>query len=602
MKMKTIAFFALLALLLPTGCMTPDVGRRTEPRSPTLARAEMLLDQGRHTAALIECVELARRDPLMPGLPELQAQIMAALTEERAQAAVLRSSMTARRLAVDAEQQKTVPDTYRLRRQVRGLTGPLRTTPSAMQQVLDRKVTVHLDGVTLSDFILAIGASENVNIIADDALSADENPPTLTLHAEDVPLSEILEYVSRNLGVKLYVGENILWVTPGTPGEPGTPMETRMYRLRKGLSSEELETGDGRIKIIEAIERFVPQEAGADRLFDRKSHVLIVRDIPRNLASIEDLIEALDVVPPQVLIEARFISAGATNLRELGIDWILNSPVAVTRRGALRNNQRVWDTHTQIDATEPDAIIGFAPFPQQAQGLNFSFQGILTDPMFRAVVHALETSGKAQTLSVPKVTTVNNRAATMRIGEDFRYFQEYDIQSVPSSVTDAGSQVYSSILVPVGMPQLEELGIQLDVTPSVGADLNSITLNILPEISEFVRYEHYEVGTRTGTGGNNVSTNGNTGLVRLPIFRRSRIETELIVQSGETVVMGGLVTSSENRIERGVPILSSIPLIGRLFRHDELEIAQQNLLIFVTATIISERGETLIPVSDDSFD
>ena len=141
-----------------------------------------------------------------------------------------------------------------------------------------------------------------------------------------------------------------------------------------------------------------------------------------------------------------------------------------------------------------------------------------------------------------------------------------------------------------------KLGIELEVTPSVGADLRSVDLKIIPEISEFVRYEFYETaGDDTGNNNANNRTNA-TALIKLPIFRRSRIETEVIVQSSETVVMGGLITSSENAGEERVPILSSIPLIGRLFRHDTVEESKQNLLIFVTATILSQRGEDLVPV------
>jgi type IV pilus assembly protein PilQ len=87
------------------------------------------------------------------------------------------------------------------------------------------------------------------------------------------------------------------------------------------------------------------------------------------------------------------------------------------------------------------------------------------------------------------------------------------------------------------------------------------------------------------------------GMIKLPIFARSTVETEVVVRSGETVVMGGLVTSLKSKDKAGVPILSKIPLIGRLFRHDVTKEETQNLLIFVTATLISDTGEELIPLA-----
>jgi type II secretory pathway component GspD/PulD (secretin) len=227
-----------------------------------------------------------------------------------------------------------------------------------------------------------------------------------------------------------------------------------------------------------------------------------------------------------------------------------------------------------------------------------TYAGLLTDPMFQAVIHALEKTGNARTLSVPKVTTVNNKTASIRVGDDFRYYDEYSIQSIPSQVTgNSGNTVYTSQLVPVGSPKLEELGIELKVRPSVGADMSSVTLQLLPEISEFVRYETFEVGTGGNNGQNSTSATNGMSTVKLPIFRRSKIETEVIVQSGETVVMGGLITSTESKHKDKIPFLASIPFIGLLFQNDLTDNDQKNLLIFVTATIISERGENLIPLA-----
>jgi len=584
----------LVWLAMVWGCATPSGREQTTLPpgvSPKLARPLSLLDAGRYTDAMIECIDLARQDPFLPGLAEVEQKIVRTMAEQRAAASSLKSSVAQKVMEGDIEAARTVPGTYGLTRAVRGETGSLRHGLTSMQEALRKKVSLHLDGVNLDAFILAVGASEGINIMSDSL----DTSKTMTIHAENVPLQEILDYVSRNLGVSFYVGENVIWATPRQSSEPATPMITRMYRLRKGLSNEELSDAQ-QINIIQAIEKFVPKEPGSDAWFDKQAHVLIARNTRDNLAKIEEIIDALDVCPPQVLIEARFISAQVSDLRELGIDWILNSPIVVTKENVLIDNRKASVTESQIDPTAPNAIVGFTPFPGNAQGLNLSYQGILTDPMFKAVLHALETSGKARTLSVPKVATVNNRPAMIRIGEDFRYFEEYDVQSVPTSVTDSGSQVYSSILVPVGTPVKEELGITLNVTPSVGADLSSIRLYIVPEISEFMRYEYYEVGKAGGDQTSTTVTNG-TSIVKLPIFRRSKIETELIVRSGETVVMGGLISSAESRKQEKVPVLSEIPIVGRLFRRDAIEETKQNLLIFVTATLLSELGENLIPMS-----
>lgn len=578
-----------------SGCHSARPASALQNQSPPaiMVRAEQLLADRQYTEAILCCIELARRDPLTPGLAKLQNKIQTRMAEEQALAAAFGEKPSVARMHVDIERSKVLPGTYGLRIPLDVTNAPIKTVRTPAEVALEKKVTLHLDGVNLNDFVLAVGKTEGINIVAD---AGTGSAATMTVHAENVPLQEILDFVSRNLGIAFFVGENIIWATKQTTTQDGIPLEMRMYRLKKGVSIQELDKA-GKINVVQAIERFIPKVNGSDILFDQKAHVVLVKNTRENLAKVESIIEELDVCPPQILIEARFITVGASDLRELGIDWVLKSPLVISEKMVLKNGVREPESKMQV---KEGATAGFTGFPGSAQGLNFTYQGLLTQPTFEAILHALETSGKSQTLSVPKVTTVNNHMAMIRIGEDFRYFDQFDVQSIPSSVSTAGNTVYSTMLVPVGSPKLEELGIQLSVTPSVGADMRSITLNLLPDISEFVRYETYQVGIDSGAaaagGVSSSATTSSTSVVKIPIFRRNKIETEVVVQSGETVVMGGLVTFSEDKSRDSIPFISAIPIIGRLFSHDTVDSRKQNLLIFVTATLISERGEDLLPV------
>lgn len=603
----------LLIAAALAGCTTTTrhAGSGESVAGGPTARAEDFLSQGDYSSALIECIDLSHEDPNMPGLADLQKRILEKLEEQRAANAAARSAATHQRMATDVERRKDVPDTYGLRRMVKVDPKGIRTPSSAMQKALQKKITLHLDNADISSLVLTLGSAEKINMIADPGIASN----AITIHVDQTPLSEVLNYVSRNLGVAFYLGDNTIWVTPTEQGKTGIPMETRCYRLLKGIPHD-LDAGDmsqgvtsgsrrsgasfsnasaqnpkdeKELNIIEAINRFVAKPEGADLLFDPKAHTLIVKNTVENLAQVENLIEALDVCPPQVLIEARFMSTAVTDLRELGIDWILNSTLPVTRNGDHR-------IQTQIDKK---ASVSFDPAVNALQGMNLVYRGVLTDPLFQATLHALEKTGKTRTLSIPRVTTVNNRPATIRVGEDFRYFEEYNVQSIPSEVSGtSGASTYSSVLVPVGTPTLEELGIQLKVIPSVGSDMSSIDLRLVPEISSFERYEYFTTSAGSVSNPQNGNNATNTlATIKLPIFSRSKIDTEVIVQSGETVVMGGLIKSAEDRQRGGVPILMNIPLIGHLFTHDNVNKNQQNLLIFVTATLVSQRGEDLIPLA-----
>ncbi|MDZ4200113.1 MAG: hypothetical protein U1E27_12610, partial [Kiritimatiellia bacterium] len=136
---------------------------------------------------------------------------------------------------------------------------------------------------------------------------------------------------------------------------------------------------------------------------------------------------------------------------------------------------------------------------------------------------------------------------------------------------------------------LEELGITLVAVPSVGADRNTISLLLNPTISRLEGFVSYQDDTTVTNRADQIRQ----VVAKLPIVSRREIQTKLVVESGETVVMGGLIdTVTQDTIHR-VPVLGWLPLIGPLFRRTDTTEQSKNLLIFVTATVISERGESL---------
>ena len=607
----------LLAVLL-AGCATQRQSAEGESLDPALLSAEAALRRGDLAQAAIECIDIARETPDLPGLRELQGRILAAMAEQRARAARALDKPTRSAMVAEYDLRNTLPDTYGIRQRVLGLDGSVASVPNEMQEALSRPVSIHLVDVGLAEIVTEIGAAENINIVADGAVGGDA---TLTIHVDDVPLSEVLEYVGRNLDVTFSVGRNIVWATAGNASAGGPPMLTRIYRLRRGVTAAELgfqfeESEDdasngisdaeldehnavGTLSILDAVQTFVPEMEGAAIVYNRKTNALLVKNTRENLALIEDIIDALDVRPPQVLIEARFLSTSVEDLRELGIDWVLQSPIAVTKGGRLVNGAAVKANETQIDS---GATLGWTEFANKQNGLNGTFTGILTDPMFQATLHALETYGQARTLSMPRVTTINNTKAHIRVGEDFLYYEDYDLEDYDEVVyTGNGNRetVTRSRLVPEGSPTKEELGIALTAVPSVGADMSSIELLLAPSIKEFVRWEYFMA---SGDGGNSSSTadsiTNETSMLKLPVFRVNEIETEVVVRSGETVVMGGLMEGTRQKTTEGIPFFSKIPLLGQLFRHDVWEESRKNLIVFVTATIISDEGEELVPLLD----
>lgn len=659
MKTMTPASHFLMivtALAAIAGCTSPKVqapaAPTPPPSAPEVVAAEKLFEQGKVQDAITATIDITRKNPGARGLNVLQTKLSNYLTEERVAAAEARAASTVKAASADANRFGALPETYRTLRHVVGETGSLRTLSTEMQQVLRQPVSVNLTDVGINAFIAQFAQSTNINIVADSALNASE--AKLTIKAESTPLIEILDYVGRNLGVTFSVGDNIIWATVRDATETALPMETRVYKLRKGLTGAELgksiqglspfkgavssrdstrnesnksqekkEKPEGKVSLLEAVERFIPQPESADFYFNDKAHVLIVKNTKENLAKTEEIIDALDIRPLQVLIEARFITTKVTDLKDLGIDWLFQHPSGFTGKGAfnpslltgLRTRFGLASTQTdpttgafvytdddlisladKINGLSPTAITGRdqANLAVGGAGGSAVYQTVLNNTGLQATLNALKEDGQSRAIFVPRVTTLNNKEATVRVGEDTVYYDDVDAQS--TTTTGIGnSSGYHDVQMKYNTPAKLETGCTLVVTPSVGSDLSTIDLLLRPEISDVVKWDEYVISTTTYQDQNGKLHTPN---IRIPTVSRQYIETEAVVRSGETIVLGGLVRSTRQEDKKGTPWLSDLPLIGRLFKHEKTDISTENLLIFVTATLISDTGEGLIPLND----
>jgi len=618
-----------------------DVPVRRAPRAPQavmetapadlLAPARALYDEGRYEEALRLCRDVERAHPMTPGAMDLRLKCHEALLELRALEVMRRDEQSQQRMAIDALEARLVPDSFG-RQQFSGDQSEPFFQGTPLSAVLDRPVSIHLQGANVGTFIETLARDEEINMIADQGLASDKQ---IHIEVNDVPLREILDFIARNYGINFYLGENIIWVTAADTGA-AAPMQTRIYRLRKGLqhygddwgTADASATSDmgtisrragtlpeGETYITQIISMFVPEVPGAQLHLDRNTHTLIVRNTVENLQLVGRLVEALDVTPPQVLIEARFMEVTVSDLREVGLEWVLDSALVATQKGVMRDGQWVEEPRTLVD---PGASVRYTPYasddagpfplgpqgsfgsrrsgnpPTADQGLNLTYRGVLTEPMFQAILHALEVSGKGRTLSVPRVTTVNNHPAKLRDGDDLLYYKQFQAQAF--QLVDASNQRYTvTALIPQGAPDTAELGITLVAVPSVGADLRSISLLLTPTISALDRFESYQdTGGADEPGAPQVRVQ--QVVVKLPVISRREVQTKVVVGSGETVVLGGLIRSVEQETVHRVPILGSLPLVGSLFRRTAVTEEKRNLLIFVTATVLSERGENMIPL------
>jgi type IV pilus assembly protein PilQ len=483
-----------------------------------------------------------------------------------------------------------------------------------MVKVLEKEVTMHLDNVPLETMIINLGQTAGVNIVADKSIAALTN--RLSVNFNKVKLGEFLRYVARNYDLQFQVGDELVWVVDAK--DPKKLMEeTRFYRLRKGFvlpaefglpdATKSTTTAGPAVTVTEvqkfnkfvndlapalpALERAITNLfTGSKYMIDYERNLVVARGTPEQLGVIEHLIKEFDRAIQQVLIEARFVTLSKPAFLQLGVLWqsggtgsgqpgaatLSGVPTDFTGGGAgagLLNSGNFPQAVTASGSTAPATGIG----------IQNVFTNIIHGSDLNATISALEQSGESQTLSAPRLTVLNNRPASISDGQVQYYYEEYAV------ATTVGQYYSASAWVPSGKPTKVTAGAELNVMASISGDGRSILLALNPKVNTSVQLVPYATLTQPTTSGTNSSFT-----ISLPQYRTQEISTRVVVKSGETVVMGGVLEQQKTTYVESVPVLGDIPILGALFRRRTESDTPRYLLIFVTATIVKDTGEFLV--------
>jgi general secretion pathway protein D len=203
------------------------------------------------------------------------------------------------------------------------------------------------------------------------------------------------------------------------------------------------------------------------------------------------------------------------------------------------------------------------------------------------VVRALEQKTGADLMSAPKLTVVSGKKAEIIVAREFRYPESYgpinSAVGMSSSLATGGS---AGVTITAGTPQnfvTRRVGVQMEVTPTVEHEGQCISLCLEPKVTEFEGFVEYGGSSIAISGGTTV--NVPSGFYQ-PIFSTREMRTEVTIKNGETVIMGGLTREEKKSVQDAVPILSDLPIVGRLFQSKGETNQKRNLLIFVTGTVI----------------
>ena len=292
--------------------------------------------------------------------------------------------------------------------------------------------------------------------------------------------------------------------------------------------------------------------------YDGRTNTIIVTDIPSNLFQLKDVIDRLDQRTPQVRIETRIVETKLEREENLGINW--SDSLSVAQSASTFGSSFPFAADATL-GTLGNSFLA-SPVPKSTS----ITLGTLTGPAFTWTINALKKRTNTRIISNPTLAVLTNQQAKIQIGIDFPV-PKYTVDSTTGATTLSGFDTKST-------------GTILTVTPRVNP-AKEIVVDLKPEVISVLSNASFTVGQ-----GNNT--------ISLPRFSTQTVQTQVRIQDGQTIAIGGLVKNSEVVEKDGVPLLSDIPILGHLFKAQHKfgggtdPMLQQDLLIFLTVTLLDE--------------
>ncbi|MDR1456703.1 MAG: type II and III secretion system protein [Puniceicoccales bacterium] len=468
---------------------------------------------------------------------------------------------------------------------------------------------------TLVDLAEKLDVDESgINIIL---LDEPSETACITLALRQISLGKIIEHVAQIIGYEFDIEDDAVILSSAEKNR--TRLRTQFFpvsraavahltNLRTRMDSKDLGNQE-QIKREEELLRSFLQNAGIDFIsacgatlaFDGSQ--LIVTQTPRNLRRIRQILSHYAKIK-QVEIETKFIEVQNGLLEELQFQLSLeNQHVSVQTGDSTRTlaqafapaagasgGGKITDGKDGISIPNQAPILpNLANLSQAMVPLGEVF-GIIKGAQIHSVIRALEQHTGSDLMSAPKVTVLSGKTAEIVVAQEMRYPEAYDeIQSSVGMGSSLGATTSAGVTITAGTPRnfkTRNIGVEMVVTPFVEDD-DKITLQLEPTVTEFERFVEY--------GGASVAVAGNTTVTipsgfYQPVFTTRKIRTELTIENGATVVMGGLTREEVKQTRDKVPLLGDIPVVGKLFRSRGNISQKRNLLIFVTARLVDPQG------------
>lgn len=445
--------------------------------------------------------------------------------------------------------------------------------PSSSQSYTGKKISLDFQDIEVRRVLQLLADFTSINMVAADSVQGN-----ITLRLKDVPWDQALDIILKTKNLDKRRNGSVIWIAPVTElikaeedeakaiaqSVKLAPIQTEYIQLNYAKVAEVLkllqdsrnpkgaQTNNTNNTDSLALESLLSLRGSA--VADTRTNTLIINDTANNIDKIRKMIDLLDISVKQVMVEARIVRATTDFTKEMGVKW------GILSQGITKNNdllvggsdQTLWDLKTpdsngKYTITRPDNLnVDLGVTTAGASKIAFGLIS-MSDFMLDLELSALQADGYGEVISTPKVMTADKQKAKVASGQQIPY---------QSTQTAGGSAVATT--------EFKDALLSLDVTPSITPEGKvQMQLNVTSDSAGQI-------------------VNGNVAI------NKNEINTNVLVDDGETVVLGGIFEQETKNSQTKVPFLGDIPYLGRLFRKDAKTENKRELLIFVTPRIVND--------------
>lgn len=432
------------------------------------------------------------------------------------------------------------------------------------QSVLEKEgklISINFQDIPVRNVLQLIADYNGFNLVVSDSVTGN-----VTLRLDGVPWQQVLDIILQVKGLDKRVDGNVVLVAPKEELDLREKQQLEKERLAEELGtlkSEIIKVNFAKAsdiaEMINGTESVSMLSERGSIAIDERTNSLLLRELPENIEVIKEIINSLDIPVKQVQIEARIVTVNEGNLDELGVRWGFSSiNGSNTVGGSIENNLATIGLYNAgsgdsgssgeggSSSIDDFLNVNLAATSPNASSIAFQVAKLSSDLLLDLELSALQRESKAEIISSPRLITTNKKPAYIEQGTEIPYLES----------SSSGATTVS----------FKKAVLSLKVTPQITPD-NRLVLDLS------VTQDRPGEVVKTGTG-------------EAVAIETQRIGTQVLVNNGETVVLGGIFQHSMTSTTDKVPLLGDLPLLGALFRRSYENVGKRELLIFVTPKVV----------------